>query len=248
MISESFIFLDKISYQKETHFWNCGIINWDVFLAQEQISGISTTRKLYYDRQIVQAKKLLQERKLSELAKLFPQREHWRLYSLFQEHAMALDIETSGYYGDITVIGLHDGQNPYFLVKNKNLSHEPLVEILNKPKVLLTFNGSSFDLPIIKRRFPQIDWTPHLHIDLRHLASRLGLSGGLKRIEQILGLSREKEIQNMFGGDAIFLWQQYLAGDERALELLISYNQADVENLFPLAEYLIEELWRTIYK
>lgn len=248
MISESFIFLDRISYAKEQQLWAYGIKSWSDFLAANEIPGISKERKLFYNRQLLQAKYLLEKKELSQLAKLFPQREHWRLYALFKHQAMALDIETSQYYGDITVIGLHDGQSPYFLVKNKNLSHEPLVELLAEPKVLLTFNGSSFDLPIIRRRFPQVDWSPHLHIDLRHVAARVGLSGGLKHIESVLGLSRSEEIQNMAGDNAILLWEQHLMGDERALELLIAYNEADVENLFPLAEYLIKELWRTIYK
>lgn len=248
MICESFIFLDKISYTKERQFWALGIKNWDDFLATEEITGVGKERKLFYNRQILQARQLFAKKQLSGLANLFPQREHWRLYGLFKHQAMALDIETSGYYGDITVIGLHDGQDPFFLIKNKNLSYEPLVELLSEPRVLLTFNGSSFDLPIIRRRFPQVDWSPHLHIDLRHVASRVGLTGGLKRIEAVLGLSRAQEIQNMAGDNAILLWEQHLMGDERALELLIAYNEADVENLFPLADYLIEELWRTIYK
>ena len=38
----------------------------------------------------------------------------------------------------------------------------------------------------------------------------------------------------------------YRLGDERALELLLAYNQADCENLKPLAEYAVKELWSAL--
>ena len=247
MIRNSFVFLERFSEKKEQQLWEQGIHTWDDFLVQRKVPGISEQKKPYYDACLKQAQVALNKRELLKLAQLFPKKYHWRLYSLFKERALALDIETTGYYGDITVIGLHDGLEQFFLVKNKNLSYEPLQRLLARPSVLLTFNGISFDVPVIKRRFPQLNdsLSQQVHIDLRFVAARLGLRGGLKVIEEHLGLSRGQEIQGLCGGDAVLLWQQYLLSqDERFLETLLAYNEADCENLFFLADTLIDRLWR----
>ncbi len=57
---------------------------------------------------------------------------------------------------------------------------------LGKYKVLITYNGSCFDLPFIRNYFGiAVD---HVHIDLRYLLSSLGYRGGLKGCEKSLGL------------------------------------------------------------
>lgn len=250
MAEQSFIFLDRVSAATERNIWRQGIPDWQSFLRRERIAGISPARKLYYDRQILRAQAALTQKNLRTLADLFPRNQHWRLYDICTD-VFALDIETSGYYGDVTVVGLHDGAEPFFLVKNKNLSHEPLMALLREPCTLLTFNGSSFDLPVLIRRFPEAQprFVQHVHIDLRHVAARLGYTGGLKTIEIIHGIAREEEIQGVSGDVAVWLWRQYeVEGDEDALRTLLLYNEADVKNLFILAEKLIPELWRTTYK
>ena len=120
MAEQSFIFLDRVSETSERNIWKQGVEDWNSFLNVNKIHGISESRKLYYDRQILRAKELLAEKNLVGLANLFPRNQHWRLYDL-AEHFFALDIETNGYYGDITVLGLHNGESPFFLVRNKNL-------------------------------------------------------------------------------------------------------------------------------
>lgn len=249
MAEQSFIFLDGVSTRTEQKIWAAGIDSWKSFLSTKKIHGISLARKICYDRQVFRARELLQQKDLLGLAQVFPHNQHWRLYDL--SDAYALDIETTGFYGDITVIGLHDGDQVHFLVKNKNLSHEPLIDLLQEPRTLLTFNGSSFDLPVIARRFPQVkkSFSEQVHIDLRHVAAKLGYTGGLKTIEVVHGIAREEEIAGVSGHIAVWLWQTYvLEGDEDALRTLLQYNEADVKNLFILADKLIPELWRTTYK
>lgn len=246
MLEQSFIFLDRMSLAGERRLWDAGVHSWDDFLSRENIQGIGALRKQFYDHQLLRAKELFRRRDMLGLATLLPHNQHWRLYDLFRERALALDIETSGYYGDITVIGLHDGAEGYFLVKNKNLSFEPLDYLLREERVLLTFNGSSFDLPVVARCFPQVRnaFARQLHIDLRHVAAKLGLTGGLKTIEIILGIQRTEEVRGLSGDVAVLLWRLYESeGDEEALRLLLEYNREDVENLFILADKLIPRLW-----
>jgi hypothetical protein len=80
------------------------------------------------------------------------------------------------------------------------------------------------------------------HFDLCFAARRLGLSGGLKRIEQELGIRRDISVRGLDGWDAVRLWSRSCGGDAAARELLLAYNAADVDNLAPLAELLYADL------
>jgi uncharacterized protein YprB with RNaseH-like and TPR domain len=165
-----------------------------------------------------------------------PSSDTWRMFDYFKDRAAYLDIETSGdHYGRdlITVIGLYDGSHVHTFVNGKNLQEFEI--IVSSYELLITFSGSNFDLPWIKRCFPNIT-LPAGHIDLRFLFNRLGYKGGLKRIEKYFGISRDRTIEGMSGFEAIQLWDAYTWGDQDALDLLIRYNTADTVNLKPLME------------
>ncbi len=106
---------------------------------------------------------------------------------------------------------------------------------LRRYKVLVTFNGAHFDLPVMRNAFPTLPSL--LHIDLKHPLRRLGLRGGLKRIERKMGLDRPDDLAGYTGSDAVKLWRRYERGDDDALDALIGYNREDVENLRPLMDY-----------
>jgi uncharacterized protein YprB with RNaseH-like and TPR domain len=100
---------------------------------------------------------------------------------------------------------------------------------LGKYRVLITYNGSCFDLPFIRNQFGiALD---HVHIDLRYLLSSLGYRGGLKGCERSLGLDRA-ELNGVDGYFAVLLWYEYSKrGNMKALETLLAYNIADTVNL-----------------
>jgi len=79
-------------------------------------------------------------------------------------------------------------------------------------------------------------------VDLCPTLRRLGLRGGLKRIEQTLGLIRDPDLEGLDGWAAVRLWQAYCAGDTAALETLLRYNREDIVNLKPLAELAYQRL------
>jgi uncharacterized protein len=107
--------------------------------------------------------------------------------------------------------------------------------------LVITFNGSCFDLPYIRRWFRHIS-LPAAHIDLRFLLKKLGLRGGLKSIEKQVGLSRDPSVDGMDGFDAVLLWKAYQWGDQAALERLILYNTMDIVQLLPLMELGVREM------
>ena len=170
----------------------------------------------------------------------------WRLFDSFKDGAGYLDIETSaGYHGvdEITVIGLYDGHTVQTFVNGVNLNEFEIA--IASYRLVITFNGGLFDLPVIRRHFPHIELPP-AHIDLRFFLRKLGYRGGLKAIEKTFSLSRAPEIDGMNGYDAVKLWRAYQWGDQSALERLIQYNTADIVHLKPLMERGYEEMKRRL--
>lgn len=159
--------------------------------------------------------------------------EQWRSFGAFPGRTGYLDIETTGDGDDeITVIGLYDGVRVRQFVRGENLLDFP--EALEELSLLVTFYGSGFDLPVLRRTFPRARWD-QLHIDLCHVFRRLKVSGGLKVIEGLYGIRRSPETDGLNGWDAVRLWYAWQRGSEEALRLLLAYNAEDVVNLEPLA-------------
>lgn len=244
MIRESFILLDRVGSETEQRWWRQGITSWDAFRDAAVVRGLGSQRKAFYESQLRRAEGALQASAWGTLARMLPQREHWRLYPLLDGRILYLDIETSGYYGDITVIGGWDGTRFFSFVRGCNLDKQLLAETLAQYEMLVTFNGASFDLPVIERYFSGVIPDGMLHVDLRHVCARVGLRGGLKAIERQLGIGRDEGVAMMGGDDAVMLWHQYRMTQEREfIDLLLAYNEADCRNLEPLAEIVSQALW-----
>jgi len=246
LIQNTFIFLEKIGKQGEKNLHEQGISSWDSFLKAKHINGLSRARKLYYGRQILKARNALYSFNSEYFLNILPQSEYWRLYSFFKDDAVFLDIETTGlsFEDDITVFGLFDGIETKTMIKNVNLDYNFLKKELQKYKLIVTYNGGSFDVPFIKKRYPGL--LPNIpNFDVKSAAGRLGLKGGLKEIERKLGIKRNKIIEKFYGGDALTLWKMYKAtGDEHYLKLLIGYNEEDIINLKTIANYCVERLYK----
>ena len=234
MIQNSFIFLERIRSGLENNIWKQGILDWDSFLNADNIKGISKPRKLYYDRKIKEARKELFNLNSSYFKNLLPSTEYYRLYDFFKEETVFLDIETTGLsprYSEITMIGLFDGIETKTMIKGINLDIPALKKELEKYKLIVTFNGASFDIPFIEKQFPNL--LPNIpNLDLRTIANKIGLTGGLKKIEKHLGIRRRKIVDEFHGGDALTLWKTYRAtGNDYYLNLLVEYNEEDIINL-----------------
>ena len=245
MIQQSFIFLEGIGNGKEKKLWKQGVSDWQKYL-DFKANGVSSKTRIKHSLQIKQAERSLKEYDYSFFHKNLAQNQHWRLFNQVKDNLVYLDIETSGYYGDITVIGMYDGNQTMTMVRGKNLDKELFNKTLAQYDGIVTFNGSSFDLPIIKKYF-NTDFSNKVHIDLRHVCSKIGLVGGLKKIERDVGIKRADEVSDISGADAVYLWQQYRAtGNQKYLQLLVQYNEEDIVNLEPLAKKVISELWKSL--
>lgn len=242
MLDQSFVFLPKVGDATERRIWSSSIDTWDDFLSVGKLKGFSAARKEHLDWHLSQAKKHLEQDDHSYFHSYFPFSHQWRLWDTFKDNAIFLDIETSGYYGDVTVCGLYDGDDVVTLVRGFNLDRHNLEQALKGCKLLVTYNGQSFDLPVLRRYF-NVDFDiPHL--DLRFVCQRLGLFGGLKKVERVMGIKREDEVGDMSGEEAVLLWKLWRSTRERHyLDCLVAYNREDIVNLLPLAESLVPSLW-----
>ena len=123
---------------------------------------------------------------------------------------------------------------------------EAFADEIEKYSLIITYAGSSFDLPRIRRAFPGLR-LDQFHIDLCPTLRRIGLKGGLKCVEKTVGLTRPSEIDGMNGWDAVRLWREYEWGSREALDLLIAYNAHDVINLLPLARRAYDSLRSLVF-
>ena len=170
--------------------------------------------------------------------------EHWRLFDTMRGNSVCLDIETNGYNpgagGYVTMVGLYNGFDYRCLIKGKDLTAENLAREISGYKYLITFFGSAFDMPFIKNTLGVEFDTPHF--DLCFGAKKVGLKGGLKKIEKHLGIDRPDGVAGMDGYDAVLLWGEARRGNQKALELLVTYNREDTVNLLHIADKVYQAL------
>jgi uncharacterized protein YprB with RNaseH-like and TPR domain len=141
-----------------------------------------------------------------------------------------LDIETTGldrHFNKITTIALFDGQAVKTYVQGQNL--DEFVEDIQKYKVIVSYNGKSFDVPFIENYFNiRLD---QAHIDLRYILHSLGFRGGLKGCERQLNMERG-DLKDIDGFFAVLLWDEFRkTRDQKVLETLLAYNVQDTINL-----------------
>jgi len=236
MLKNTFIHIPGIGPKTEQQFWNSGIHSWKDFtqncpirLTQSKMDTITSY--------LEESKQNLNFDNPNYFSDLLPSNQHWRFFSEFRHSTVYLDIETTGLesWGNIiTTIALYDSDSITYYINGQNLNDFP--HDIRKYKVIVTYNGKTFDVPFIEKYFGiKLD---HAHIDLRYILGSLGYRGGLKSCETQLGIDRGnlKDIDGFF---AVLLWHDYKRnGNEKALETLLAYNIQDVltlENLMTIA-------------
>ncbi len=235
MIERSFQLVPGIGPWRERDLWSRGLLSWDAFRDAPHLSELPPRQAESLGARIAEAEAALCYRDLPRLAGLLPPREHWRLYPAFLDEAAFLDIETDGASnGRPTVVGLFDRSGLHVFVQGRNL--EALPEALSQSRLWVTFNGRCFDVPVLRRHFPELA-APAVHLDLRFLCRRVGLRGGLKAVEDLVGIPRPPHLRGVAGWDAVLLWRSWLANDElAALRFLVEYNLYDAFQLRALAD------------
>ncbi len=249
MIRRRFIVFKGIGQKTERAIWNAGVPNWQTFL---DAGAVETLTPKKYDRlrpRVDEWNAALDHRDTAFFAGNLPRAEHWHLFDTFGDSVRYLDIETTGLspgYNDVTVVGIHDGNEFQALIRGQGLSAQSIREALDGCKLLVSYFGSGFDVPFLRAAFPELAWDIP-HFDLCFAGRRLGLTGGLKFVEKELGIERPADLVEVDGFEAVRLWHRYdRAGDEAALEKLVAYNEADTANLAVIAPLMYERLCRKV--
>ncbi|HSB71094.1 MAG TPA: ribonuclease H-like domain-containing protein [Candidatus Methylomirabilis sp.] len=148
-----------------------------------------------------------------------------------------LDIETCA-GGQVTVVGIYREDRGLLQLIGGEITDVAVSQALDGVETLCTFNGDRFDLPLLERQ-TRLDLRLQFRsLDLLRECRRVGLKGGLKRMEERFGIARTT--RGMNGWDALRLWARYEGdGDREALERLLEYNREDVMNLVQLERIVV---------
>lgn len=238
MIRNTFCHTAGISENTEKVLWANGICDWDTFIEKfDEIDCIPKSKLDYIKSEIYFSMENLNCNNLKYFKNKLNPNQHWRLANCGK--IAYLDIETTGlsrWTDEITMIGIYDGENAksYILDEDLEKAYDKLAEF----EIVVTFNGKNFDMPFIehkaKRKYDLI------HLDLRFLLKEFGLSGGLKNIEKMLGISRDDEVADVDGLEAVRLWKKFKQGDDDALRRLLIYNKEDIVNLKFLLDWYLD--------
>lgn len=178
---------------------------------------------------------------------------------LFDEDCIFFDIETTGFSpttSSIYLIGClrKEGTNlivEQFLAESRSDEKEILekfIDILNKHKTIISFNGIGFDIPFIKAKCDAHQIPEKLkdfhYIDIFKLISNIKFLLKLpnykqKTIENFLDIHREDIFS---GGELINVYDDYVKTKSQESEnLLLLHNYDDVTgmlDLLPILSYL----------
>jgi uncharacterized protein YprB with RNaseH-like and TPR domain len=228
--------IQSIGAITEQRLWESGLNNWDGFFDDISIP-LSDKRKYLLQKGIDESRQHLYQNNPVYFSKCLPSNQSWRLFPEFRDSMVYLDIETTGldrYYQSITTIALYDGHEIKTYVNGQNLND--FIEDIQQYKVIVTYNGKSFDIPFIESFFNVR--LNHAQIDLRYVLYSLGFRGGLKGVERQLGTDRGN-LRDVDGFFAVLVWDEYQkSGDQKALDTLLAYNVQDtvtLENLMVTA-------------
>ncbi len=147
-----------------------------------------------------------------------------------------LDIETA-YDQTITIVGIWREDREMLQLVGGQVTAVAILQYLHGSGVLHTYNGHSFDLPVIKR-CTGLDVRKEFPCrDIMYDCWKRQLKGGFKKVEQKLGIGRQTE--GVDGMQAMMLWDRWIQEDDRtSLDRLLLYNKEDVMNLAAVRDRL----------
>lgn len=232
ILENSFLHINTLGTTKENQLWSGGYLTHADYLSCSKVD-----KESFIFKEVYKSSKNLNEINPKYFYDGLPSNQQWRIYGDFVNEAAFIDIETTGLsadYDKITTVVIHSVKGTFSFINGFNLDELP--NVLKQFKVLVSYNGKSFDIPFIRKYMNIKLDLPHL--DLRHILTSLGYSGGLKSCETQLDLPKRIGLKDVDGFMAVMLWDYYRkTKNESALETLLAYNFEDAVRL----EWLMNE-------
>jgi hypothetical protein len=237
MLRASFVCLPGIGEEAEQRLWRAGCLQWGQFEALGK-SLFSKRKSQQLAEAIQEAEQALAWRRPDYFLYRLPSAHQGRVLGDFHKDIGYLDVETTGLSSRdvITTAVLCRPGGLHLYINGQNLFD--LIEDLAKCQLLVTFNGTRFDLPFVKKALRMDLLIPHL--DLMPVLRAMGHRGGLKAVEKRVGLKRA--LGDVNGGAAVDLWTRFREqGDMPSLRKLLDYNIEDARSLEHLLTYACKQ-------
>lgn len=185
--------------------------------------------------------------------------------NIYLKNLLFFDLETTslsigaGTYPFLIGIGYFKNQNTFIIEQylfSEISSEKALINIINqkmKNKILVTYNGKCFDIPLIKNRFilNNKNFTAQSYsIDLLYIMRRLfkyKLSKfDLQTVSNYLNVKRS-DIEDVEGYEIPNIFKDYMhMGKYKMIEPVLYHNERDVYSLAVMIKY-IEKKYKDIY-
>ena len=228
--------IEGISEALEKHNWESGIVS------QEDLKQKANLQySIFNENPLDLSIDALKNNDVEYYIKNLDKKDYYRIAFSYPDKVMFLDIETTGLskvYSYITMIGWY--KNCEYKCWLHGNPVDKLIKDLNDVNIVVTFNGTLFDLPFIEGKYEVLHQVlkRKAHIDLRFFAKRHNYTGGQKKIEDELEFVRPDDLEGVDGKEAISLWYRFLKGDKPALDKLIHYNYNDIRGMIYLFNYI----------
>jgi uncharacterized protein YprB with RNaseH-like and TPR domain len=227
MLTATFCHIKGFSPRSERKLWADGILAWSH--CQNPGQKLFSPRKTEsLQAQLAESCMALESLDLAYFIERLPPAELPRVYPHITGKIAYLDIETTGLdaWSNITTIAMYDGKTVQTFVRGRNLRDFP--QAIADAQMIVTYNGSRFDLPFLRRELGIS--LSNAHLDIMRPLRKQGFKGGLKQCERTLGIRRQVP-EDMDGFEAVRLWHAHERGHKMALPQLLAYNTQDVLSL-----------------
>ncbi|MCL4347143.1 MAG: ribonuclease H-like domain-containing protein [Candidatus Thermoplasmatota archaeon] len=231
MLRRSFIIFKGVGEKRERDLWNAGFMDWNEL--QPEITRFNSDA----GEEIERAEAKYRQRDAAYFASLLRPCERWRLLSDFRDETAFIDVELDGAnrYSRPAMVGIMRNGRYTCLVSGVDLDRDELSRRLHGAKLIVCYNGQRHDIHFLHLILPRIE-NGFAVIDLLPVCRKLGLNGGLKRVERLAGIERERFVELAASGNAVRYWKEWKRTGRKAfLNILMRYNREDTCNLEPLA-------------